>query len=145
MPTPHRIGFYARVDSFPPILCRLLARRNCKPLTTAEIASKAGLYQFVVETLSQKTSWDEVDVVTMRRFTKVCGVDFDDAKCMRRVEDYLRSRPSFQYLRCAPNWKDYYLPMLLSWRKHYGKNAGLAGALLPPVKSLIVRLSLLKQ
>lgn len=108
--------FWTRLDRYPPVLCRLLAReKRGRPLTTAEIADTSGLPPAKVEAISASVSWDGVEVDDMKRFAQACGCDFDQQKDMRRVEDYLRKRPKFTYLKRSSQWKNYYYPLVLKW------------------------------
>lgn len=108
--------FWTRLDRYPPVLCRLLAReKRGRPLTTVEIADTSGLPPAKVEAISASVSWDGVEVEDMRRFAQACGCDFDQQKDMRRVEDYLRKRPKFTYLKRSSQWKNYYYPLVLKW------------------------------
>jgi hypothetical protein len=113
----YEMKFWPQLDRFPPVLCRLLAKGQSGPLTTAEIAEKSSLSLSMIEALSQMPNWDGVYLYTCKAFTAACGVDFDNLADMRRVRDYLRHRPTFQYLRVSPMWKNYYLPMLIIWLK----------------------------
>jgi hypothetical protein len=57
---------------------------------------------------------------------------------MHRASEYLKSRPTFEHLRRAPEWKSYWLPLLVRWRKSYGfvnKNHW------PPLRDLLIRMS----
>lgn len=114
-------SFFERAKRFPPILCRLLARRrHGAPLSTAEIASVSGLKPFLVEALSDAVDWSDVDIFVLQKFTHGCGIDFTDGHSMKRKLVYLRGKqqnssrtpPSFAYLRRSPLWKSYYQPMI---------------------------------
>lgn len=114
-------NFFERAKRFPPVLCRLLARRrHGSPLTTVEIAAASGLKPFVVEALSDATDWTGVDIFVLQKFTRGCGIDFTDGHSMKRKTVYLRGKvqngrrvpPSFAYLRRSPNWSSYYQPMV---------------------------------
>ncbi len=108
--------FWTRLNRYPPVLCRLLAReKRGRPLTTVEIAERSGLPPAKVEAISASVSWEGVEALEMMRFIQACGCDFDAQKDMRRVEDYLRKRPKFTYLRRSPQWKNYYYPLVVKW------------------------------
>jgi hypothetical protein len=108
--------FWVRLNRYPPVLCRLLAReKRGRPLTTAEIAERSGLPPAKVEAISASISWDGIEVEDMRRFVQACGCDFDNQPNMRRVEDYLRKRPKFTYLKRSPQWESYYCPLVVKW------------------------------
>lgn len=111
---------------FPPIACRLLAKHHYgHPLTSEEISHASGLTVGTVEYLSEQTSWDNVPVSWLQKFTAACRVDFFDSMAMERVKHYLAGRmkdgvrqpPKFGYLRRDPRWKTYYRPLLMRWRE----------------------------
>ena len=108
--------FYQATNRYPPILCRLLARRkNGPPLTDKEIADRSGLTVFEVKTLSTLTRWDDVPVGTMWKFLVGCGTDFCKWADMKRIDAYRRSRPTWKYLRRSGRWLDYYEPLLKAY------------------------------
>lgn len=110
--------FWVRLNRYPPVLCRLLAReKRGRPLTTAEIADTSGLPPAKVEAISASISWDRVEVNDMRAFIQACGCDFDHQPNMRRVEDYIRKGAKFTYLKRSPYWKNYYYPLVVKWMK----------------------------
>ena len=109
--------FWKRAELMPPILVRLLARtKHGPPLQSLEIADRSGLPVPTMDLLSKSTSWIGWDFPTARRFLVACGCDFCDRKHMRRVDAYSRSKPTWQYLRKSPEWKQYYEPLLRRWR-----------------------------
>lgn len=113
--------FYERARRFPPGLIRLLARKkNSKPLTNDEIASASGLSAYEVVLISQKTDWRGIDIDTMRRFTRGCGIDLENARDVKRITVYLkgtrdangkRVAPTFRYLRRSGQWESFYRPL----------------------------------
>lgn len=105
--------FWERADNLPPILVRLLARKaHGRPLALHEIAEASRLPIIEVYYLSESTSWDGVPVNKMRSFLSACGCDFCDPKQMRRVDGYVQSKPTWQYLRKSPDWRAYYEPLM---------------------------------
>lgn len=110
---------WTRADRLPPILIRLLARRRSgPPLSDLEIAERSGLPLFTVATLSQCTSWEGVDLPTMRKFLAGCGLDFTQYRVWNRVMAYLKSPVgNFKYLRTHPLWKTHYEPLMLRWHR----------------------------
>jgi len=103
-------GFQARLDRFPPVVCRLLAKHPWgPPFTSQEIASRSGLSEYKVVALSPLTSWDEVSVRDMRAFLKGCDMDFDNGEAMNRVRCYLKSKSKrmFVHLRRSKQ-KEYF-------------------------------------
>jgi len=132
-----------KAERFPPILCRLLARKRYgRPMTLLEIAEASHMTPHEVESLSQSTTWEGVDIFRLKAFTSACGVDFDDSKQLRRAEDYLSKQPTFRYLRSSTEWTTYYLPLLKRLRRSYGESP--SQKLWPPLRALLVRLNLLK-
>jgi hypothetical protein len=132
------MNLYTRSKTFPPILVRLLARTKYgKPLTTEEIAKASKLSVMEVEIISQSKSWEGIDVLKMEAFTKACRVSFTDTTEMRRVESYLRKKPTFLYLRKHDYWRSYYLPLLKKW----GVSAAGQWIEWKPLRQLVVRLS----
>ena len=125
-----RREFWDRVEVFPPVLCRLLARDKPRgrPLAHSELADKTGLSEMEVLTLSKQVTWKGVDVFTLRAFTEACGVDFTNPQSMKRVTVYLKGhtidgvrRPvRFDYLRRSPEWETTFRPLMqiyLQWAR----------------------------
>ena len=116
--------FYERIDKYPPVLVRLMARKprangngnGTRPLTTIEISDRSGLPVSMVEGLSHATTWKGVDVYTVRDFTVACGVDFTNPLHMKRLAQYLHKRGAFHYLRKAEDWGSYYVHLVKIWR-----------------------------
>jgi hypothetical protein len=105
--------FWQRAEQMPPILVRLLARKSrSRPLGFHEIAEASGLPIIMVYCISESTSWDGVAVNEMRAFLCACRCDFCDKKQMRRVNAYVASKPTWQYLRKSHDWKTYYEPLM---------------------------------
>jgi hypothetical protein len=106
------------LPQYPPILCRLLARhKRGAPFTVQHIAEHGGLTEVEVLLISQRTDWGGIDVFTMRRFLRGCGIDFCSRTCMHRLHCYLRSNPNWAYLRRSPDWLSYYNPLLQTYSK----------------------------
>lgn len=116
---------FRRLDRYPPILCRLLAKDGPygAPLTDRQIAQASGLSLYDVHFLSEKPDWEGVDLQMLRAFTSACGVSFDDPVAMKRVTVYLRGKkrggrrvpPTFRYLRKSPEWKTVFRPLAKKW------------------------------
>jgi len=137
------MNFFTASQSFPPILCRLLARhKGGRPLTTGEIDSVAypiDSNPALVEALSKTTRWDSIPFGDMHCYLVGCRIVFTSTVDMRRVTDYLRKNPNFEYLRKSPEWDSYYKPLLIRWRSSY-----IVGSQLPPyppVRDLVIRLT----
>ncbi len=114
--------FWKRLDEFPPILIRLLAREgpNGPPLGTTGIVFRTGLSHWQVEQLSLSTSWDGVPVNTVKLFCQGCGIDLASSEDIKRITVYLRGKvitghrvpPNFKYLRQSDRFRDYYKPLM---------------------------------
>jgi hypothetical protein len=111
-------NFWHYLDTFPPILIRLLARDRYKrqPLGAEEIVARSGLSWVEVERLSWATSWKDVDVLSMRKFLTACNVDFCNRAQAHRIDSYLRSSPTWKYLRGSSQWLSLYQPMIVKWK-----------------------------
>ena len=117
------MNFWKKADTYPPILVRLLARvPHGRPLTDAEIAERSGLPVAQVWVISCSTTWDGIDVPTMRRFVQACHVDIEDDATLRRVESYMRSKPTWLYLRKSSQWKSYFETLSRMYRKAMTKS-----------------------
>lgn len=109
--------FWDRAEQYPPVLCRLLARLPYgRPLADAEIAEASGLSVHQVFILSQCTNWVGIDIPTAHKFLDGCGINFEDPEHMDRVDDYLRKKPSWKYLRLSPHWASFYQPLMLKYK-----------------------------
>jgi len=113
-----------RLERFPPILVRLLARDpRGNPLSTAEISRRCGLSRLTVALLSEETSWDQVPISHYRSFCSACGIDLLNAHQIKRQESYLngklvngvRHSPLFLFLKRSPDWETYYNPLMLRY------------------------------
>ncbi len=140
--------FCRHLNDFQPIFCRLLAHERGRPLTTNEIAARStrtpgvnkSLNSVQVESISQQVNWDSIYILDALAFMYGCRVDLTDAKEFRRINDYLSKKPNFEYLRRSPDWKTYYLPMLVRWRQGYGEGKPDSN-IWPPVQKLLERLT----
>lgn len=94
-----------RLSDFPPMLVWLLSRHRKLP-------------EFWMERLGCEPSWNHVTVPDLLAFTRACQCDFFNPAHMRRVDDYLRKKPTFAYLRSHPEWRSRWLPLLLTWAGH---------------------------
>ncbi len=107
----------------PPILVRLLARYpHGRPFSDAEISERSGLNPIQVHAVSQCVTWEGVDVPTARKFLVGCGVDFCNRSDMKRIDTYVRKKPTWKYLRTSPDWKTVYEPMMKRWKETYAPN-----------------------
>ncbi len=126
-----------RFNNFPPILVRLLARQDCKPLSSRHIEAHSGLDLATVEFISQQTDWKEIRLPDALDFLRGCDLVIDDTAAWRRTMDYLSKRPTFRYLRCCEGWKVYYEPMVKKWLDAYVASSHY---LCLPVRNLLQRL-----
>jgi len=100
-----------KLDRFPPVICRLLARHKdggrVVAWRTEEIASRAKMSPAEIMLLSQRVSWDGVPVDTMLRFTTACDIDLDDHLCIKRKLDHLAKLQSTlpRFLIKSPEWE----------------------------------------
>lgn len=124
MPKQPRETFWTRINRFPPILVRLLARHpRGEPMTTLEIADRSGLSPFQVEALSQSTDWSTIDLPTAQKFLCACRIDLTNTVQMKRVKVYLkgpvkngvRAPTPYRYLKTSPLWPTYYQPLRDRW------------------------------
>jgi hypothetical protein len=114
------MNYYHLCRRYPPVLVRLLARRNGRAMTTAQIAEAAGQRLHLTEAAFVEPAWDNLPLATVMKLTRACGMDFTSRRDVNRAECYLRkngSRPAFKYLVKSSEWQTYYLPLLVNWRK----------------------------
>lgn len=114
------LNFYEKLRTFPPLVCRLLARRllengKVRAMTDVELADASGLSTSEVRSLSWKTSWDDVPVDTLQRFSLACGVDFTSRDSMRAHRSYIKNSPNFRYLRKHPDWNAVFRPLVAAY------------------------------
>jgi hypothetical protein len=107
---------------FTPIACRLLARRTNErgsvvAMTDREIQQASGLPMATVKHLSWCPTWDGIEFTQMMRFTRACGVSFDDRNAVRNNARYLRQGGWSHILR-SPERTTFYRDLLAEWRKN---------------------------
>lgn len=125
---PYGSLFWERLDRYPPLLCRLLARvPRGRVLETDEIASRSGLTPIQVLTISSQLDWRGIDLPTARAFMVGCNTDLSNRQHCRRIWMYLKAQPKkpssrFVHLRRSPNWTTYYLPLLEQFVQHHLRN-----------------------
>lgn len=120
--------FWRRVDRFPPVACRILARtEGPKPraLTAVEIATRSGLPVDTVHWLSRQTDWSGITVGDFKTFSKATGMDFADANQMRRANQYVQKRllRKLSYLRKSEDWA-MYKELLSRWSNARSTTSG---------------------
>lgn len=66
-----------KLNKFPPILCRAVARKNRgrEPMSLRDIADQSGLALSTVCELSQRRTWTNATLETIQKFSAACGVD----------------------------------------------------------------------
>lgn len=111
--------FQALARQYPPILCRLLARKGrghaTIVLSTKEIAQKMRVDEFVVDSLSTNKSWATVPFGLMQQFLQACGIDFCDWKKVKLLNAFYARQACenpWPHLRRSREWLSYYEPML---------------------------------
>lgn len=135
------ILFWAKTEIWTPPLCRMVARKKRNvPMSVLDIADASlKLTPAQVESISQSTEWSHIDVETMRDFVTACGIDFCDWAQMHRACEFIRSKPGFSHLRRSPEWKTYWRPLMIRWRKSYGVVTPKSD-IWPPLRDLLIRL-----
>lgn len=115
-----------KLDSFPPIVCRLLARppsakaKSQRPLTDREIAVRSGLRLDQVLSLSWLCTWENVPVDIMLRFSRACGIylnDYQNIQKHYRLVSRMAGRwlTGKHYLRRDPAWDVKWKPLVETW------------------------------
>jgi len=97
--------FWQKLDQYPPVLIRLLARSpEGVALTDEQIAR--GFDPALLAWLSVKKSWDDVPVQHVRGFLAACRADFNDRNWVRLNNRYTRrdSKAKFTHLLKSPEW-----------------------------------------
>lgn len=117
---PVSLNFYDKLTTFPPLVCRLLARETMdngkvRGLSDEEIATRSGLPFNEVRALSWLTSWDDVPVSKLKAFSLACGVDFTSRDSMRAHRSYINNNPKFRYLRKHPDWNTTFVRMIQTY------------------------------
>lgn len=105
---------------FPPIVCRLLARRHIShnrvfAMSDVEIAERAKLPLGQVKHLSWTLSWDEIPFGQMLKFLDGCNIDFSDRNSVKR-NTRMMSEGTFLYLRKSELWSTQFAEMVKFWR-----------------------------
>lgn len=111
--------FWTRAKRFPPILVRLLARRQRydRPMTDEEIAERSGLDLYSVKAIYWSTDWSCCSLPAMHCYLVACGIDFENREQMQRIYKYLKRNPTWKSLRVSPHWKSLYEPLLRRYRE----------------------------
>lgn len=114
--------FWTRLDTFPPVLCRMLARHK-KGLakTSVDIALDGRIPLREVEILSKSTTWDGTPINILRGYLIGCELDFCNPKQMRRLHEYLRN-PKWYHLKQHPQYKTVFVPILKVYQDYLKAN-----------------------
>lgn len=102
---------------FPPIACRLLARRtlagkNVIALTDEEIAARGRLPIWWVKGLSWKLDWLGIPVEIEDAYRTGCGIDFDDSRSLERNWALWDKIGAGSHLRRSPLWPAHFVPLV---------------------------------
>ena len=123
-----KVTFWDKARLFTPVLIRLMARtgtgRCTRPMSLQLIAQRSGLGVMEIINLSQCTTWDGIDMPTMKAYCSACGMDLCDARSFKRAMSYLKlqitfskqGKKSWWYLRRHPDWETVYYPLVILWK-----------------------------
>jgi hypothetical protein len=120
------INFWSAMQSHPPALIRLYARRvkgrAIEAITGEEIAIVSGIPLSRVHEISALTSWDGVAIPEAERFCKACNFDPTSARDRNRERAYSRTcrrpnRPRFLWVFNHPKFMSEFRPLIDALRK----------------------------
>ena len=100
------MNLWHKVQKFPPVLVRLLARKPCgTAMSDIDIVNRSGgrLLLADVRRLGYLTSWDDVSVRNLRDFTYACRVDIADPAQLKNLNRYVKN-PKFGHLQRHADW-----------------------------------------
>ncbi len=114
------LTFPEKLDRFPPVVIRLLARRivdGCKrslrALTDREVSAHSGLPLGEITYLSKLTSWERVEIATYIAYCKGCGADLDSRDWLRKNTAYMTGLNAMpRYLLESPDWEKTFQPLV---------------------------------
>lgn len=118
------MNFWSYAEKYPPILCRLLARRkNGPPYTTDELVERVDgwLVCYEINSISWELSWSNVKFGCMHTFLHACGVDFCNAGQMNRIAVYMKLKGKFRYLSRSPEFESILRPLAQRYHDHIGR------------------------
>ena len=115
------LSFQEKLRRFPPIACRLLARRRTASgyvaVTDSEIASLSKLPMAEIKRLSWLGSWDGVNVSHVDAFARACGIDFNNRRNLWRHQLYLKAG-AFRHLRSdAELYRTHFIPLIEEFQR----------------------------
>lgn len=111
---------WKHLQEHPPAMVRLLARRrttgkSVRAMTLQEIAITSGLAFSRTTEISQKLSWDGVDIPEAERFCAGCHFDPLSTTDRNRQKAYARACRRwtlFAYLKKHPLWHSEFEPLI---------------------------------
>lgn len=115
------------LNSHPPALIRLMARRRVKGKTVRavslqEIAIASGMPFARVQAIAQSATWEDITVAEAERFILACNFDPLSSADRNRQGAYERScknrQTQFAFLRKSPWWATEFLPLIESLKSH---------------------------
>lgn len=101
-----------RLDRTPPVICRCLARRDGRALTSAELAKATGLTEHWINRLSRRKSWAGIKIVVADKLLAACGVDPFNLK--RQLEYLRRQKKAKRIFRHTWRHESYFENLLKS-------------------------------
>jgi hypothetical protein len=119
---------FQKLDRFPPVVIRLLAKHKGAAMSDKEIegdaARRGARYHLAlpeIKRLSYLTSWDQVTIGTTRAFLHACNCNLEDRDTFRNLSRYLLQDPKFTHLRKSERFPEF-REMLGTWME-YGVTA----------------------
>lgn len=116
------INIQTRLLRFPPIVCRLLARKGrgargkgLSPMSDQEIANRSGLSVAEVRSISWQTTWDNLPCAQMLSFSNACGIDLSCRNSIHKHSRYIKSQHRFIYLKRDAEYDTRWKPMIATY------------------------------
>lgn len=102
------MNFWQKLEKYPPVLVRLLARTPDGHALTDEQIS-ATIDPALVAWLSVKTNWNDVPIQHIKGFLFACRADLTDHRWVRLNNRYTsaNSKAKFTHLVNSPDWPAY--------------------------------------
>lgn len=95
-------SIWVKLDRFPPLLIRLLARERGGSLMSDEaIIRRSGgrISRAHLAMLTHATTWDDVPVGLMKAFVLACNADFANPTRMKSLTRYISHYAGFRFVR----------------------------------------------
>jgi hypothetical protein len=86
-----------------------------RALSADEIAAKAGMTPFEVNSLSWLSNWNSVPLGKIRPFMEACGIVIANPAVARVQAAYIRRGAPLKYLTKSPEWEGIFKPMILAY------------------------------